>query len=62
MQDLVLHDECILTMIPTCVRTYFAQNKQVVQCMLDLLSHSSLDDAKSQELREYALRIFFRLY
>jgi len=62
MNDLIMNDEGIIPDAPTCVRTYFAGRRDVIQILLEILTTADLENCLEYTLREYTLKIWFRLY
>lgn len=43
VKDLVVNDEGIMPEVPTCVRTYFAGRRDVLQVLLETISYANLE-------------------
>ena len=64
MYDLVLNDEMIFEEQPTLVRKTLGEQMGVMERLIEILQKSSqeISDNKQWDLREYTLRVLFRIF
>jgi len=64
MYDLVLNDEMIFEEQPTMVRKTLGEQMGVMERLIEILQKSSkeISDNKQWDLREYTLRVLFRIF